>query len=203
MGSGCGRVESLAPGRTLLERTGRLRLPDSEDEADPQRFHHLTGPLYRKPWVVYAKRPFGGPEQVLRYLGRYTHRVGLSNRRLVSLDERGVTLRTKSGKTVTLEPLAFLGRFIEHILPAGFVKIRHSGLLAPRHVSTLFARSRAVLQTASTTSPAPTQLPSPGDYQSLLLALTGLDTRLCPACGGCTLERRPLPAARAPPGKAA
>jgi hypothetical protein len=116
-------------------------LPDTVGPRDPQAFDNLLRRLYRKPWVVYAKRPFGGPEQVLRYLGRYTHRVGLSNQRLVSLDERGVTFRTKNGKTVTLEPVAFLARFVEHVLPSGFVKIRHYGLLASKNIWTHFAFS--------------------------------------------------------------
>jgi hypothetical protein len=92
--------------------------------------------LHRKSWVVYAKRPFGGPEQVVRYLGRYTHRVGISNQRLVSMDERGVTFRTKDGRAVTVAGHELLARFVEHVLPPGFVKIRHYGLHAARHATT-------------------------------------------------------------------
>jgi hypothetical protein len=110
----------------LRARRGReWRVPD------PKAFDRLRDELFRKRWVAYAKRPFGGPEQVVRYLGRYTHRVGISNHRLVALDARGVTFRTKNGKTVTLDPVTFLDRFVEHVLPTGFVKIRHYGLLAP------------------------------------------------------------------------
>ena len=120
--------EKLLDSLSRLERANKLCLPEPPGQRDPQGFDRLMGQLHRKAWVVYAKRPFGGPEAVFRYLGRYTHRVGLSNRRLVSLDERGVTFRTKNGKALTLEPVAFLSRFVEHVLPSGFVKIRHYGL---------------------------------------------------------------------------
>ena len=132
---------------------GGLRLPDEKGLPDPDRFERLCSALYKRPWVVYAKRPFGRAEHVVRYLGRYTHRVGLSNRRLVSLDERGVTFRTKNGKTVTVAPVEFLSRFVEHVLPRRFVKIRHYGLFAPANVSTLLAAARAD-RTRSTQPPA-------------------------------------------------
>lgn len=92
--------------------------------------------LRSKPWIVYAKRPFGGPEQVIRYLGRYTHRVGISNERLVSIDERGVTFRTKDGNAVTIAGHELLARFVQHVLPPRFVKIRHYGLHASSHATT-------------------------------------------------------------------
>jgi hypothetical protein len=105
---------------------GELRLAGPPSAlANPARFARLRDKLYRTRWVVYAKQPFGGPEQVFRYLGRYTHRVGLSNRRLVSLDERGVTFRTRGEGTVALSPDEFLRRFLLHVLPRRFVKIRH------------------------------------------------------------------------------
>lgn len=90
--------------------------------ADPRRFACLRDKLYRMRWVVYAKPPFGGPEQVFRYLGRYTHRVGLSNQRLLSIDERGVTFRTKGEGTATVSPEVLLNRFLLHVLPKGFVE---------------------------------------------------------------------------------
>ena len=77
--------------------------------------------LYRNDWVVYAKPPFGGPEQVFNYIGRYTHRVGLSNRRLKSFDETGVCFSTKNGKTVTVSPTEFIRRFLLHVLPKASV----------------------------------------------------------------------------------
>ncbi|MBK7580066.1 MAG: IS91 family transposase [Myxococcales bacterium] len=193
-------------------RAGELRLPDEPGPRDPQAFDRLLVTLRAKSWVVYAKRPFGGAEQVVRYLGRYTHRVGISNRRLVSLDQSGVTFRTKSGKSVTVEPVEFLSRFVEHVLPPRFVKIRHYGLLAPAHVAISLAAARCALSrpkcetTPSLRSAAPVDLRKPrqrDDWQSLLLELTGIDVGVCRACGARAVERRPLHLARAPPAEAA
>jgi hypothetical protein len=157
--------------------------------ADPARFARLRDKLYRTRWVVYAKQPFGGPEQVFRYLGRYTHRVGLSNRRLVSLDERGVTFRTRGEGVVALAPDEFLRRFLLHVLPKGFVKIRHHGLMAPANVSTRLAAARGLLEGA-VAKPNATAQP-PRSFAELLLALTGVDIRRCKLCGGA-VTRHPL-----------
>jgi hypothetical protein len=169
---------------------GKLRLEGSAAHlADPRRFARLRDKLYRKRWVVYAKPPFGGPEQVFRYLGRYTHRVGLSNRRIISLDERGVTFRTRGESTITVSPDEFLRRFVLHVLPKGFVKIRHYGLMASSNLSTKLVDARRLLG-----APIPTDASNsavPRDFRELLLALTGIDLRRCPRCGG-TLSRHPL-----------
>lgn len=158
--------------------------------ADPRQFARLRDKLYRKRWVVYSKPPFGGPEQVFRYLGRYTHRVGLSNRRLVSLDERGVTFRTYGELTVTVSPHEFLRRFVLHVLPKGFVKIRHYGLMAASNLATKLAAARRLLGLSTPVQPSPAQ--SPCDFREVLLALTGTDLRRCPRCGG-PMIRLPLP----------
>jgi hypothetical protein len=100
--------------------------------SNAQAFAAYLAPLWKSDWVVYAKRPFGGPTQVLRYLARYTHRVAISNRRLISLDDRGVTFTWKDYriqgperyKLMTLDPDEFIGRFLIHVLPAGFHRIR-------------------------------------------------------------------------------
>jgi hypothetical protein len=156
--------------------------------SDPRRFARVRAKLYRTRWVVYVKPPFGGPEQVFRYLGRYTHRVGLSNRRLVALDARGVTFRTRGTNTITLSPETFLHRFLLHVLPKGFVKIRHYGLMAPSHVATSLETARRRLGTPTPAAAAPR---APRDFCELLLALTGLDLRACPRCQGRML-RHPL-----------
>jgi hypothetical protein len=161
-------------------------------------------PLRRTSWVVYAKRPFGGPEQVVRYLGRYTHRVGLSNRRLVSIDEQGVTFRTKEGKTVTLPGEKFLDRFVQHVLPPGFVKIRHYGLHAASHATTRLEVARHRLERAPVLHAALDERqrpPPPDDWRLQMLLVSGVDVRVCPACNEPTLERRALPdpRGRAPP----
>jgi hypothetical protein len=151
--------------------------------------------LRSKPWIVYAKRPFGGPEQVIRYLGRYTHRVGISNQRLVSMDERGVTFRTKDGGAVTLAGTELLARFVEHVLPPRFVKIRHYGLHAATNATTRLDRARDLLPLLVVTPRADHDL----DWRDLLLRLTGTDLRVCPRCTVRAVVRTALPLARAPP----
>jgi len=124
----------------------------------PTQFERLCNQLQRKRSIVCAKPPFGGPQQVFRYLGRYTHPVGLSNHRLVSFDARGVTFRTRGSNTVTLAPDEFLRRFLLHVLPKRFVKIRHHGLMAASNVSTRLEMARYLLgQTPA--GPVPTWLP--------------------------------------------
>ena len=122
--------------------------------SDAQTFAAWLAPLRQDEWVVYAKRPFAGPEAVLAYLARYTHRVAIANRRLVTLDERGVTFKWKdyraSGrtrhKTMTLDPAEFMRRFLLHVLPQGFHRIRHYGLLANAARRENLARARELLQ---------------------------------------------------------
>jgi Putative transposase len=106
--------------------------------ADMRTFKRFLAPLRRTKWVVYCKEPFAGPKQVLRYLSRYTHRVAISNRRLVTADDGGVSFRWKDyriegpgrWKTMTLTPHEFIRRFLIHVLPKGFHRIRHYGLFA-------------------------------------------------------------------------
>src|SRR5262249_30236781 len=119
--------------------------------ADPRAFARWLTPLYAKEWVVYAKRPFGGPAQVLKYLARYTHRVAISNSRLLKLEGSQVTFRYQDyanghvQKTMTLSAEEFLRRFLQHVLPRGFVKIRHYGLLANRGRADKLERCRRLL----------------------------------------------------------
>jgi hypothetical protein len=150
----------------------------------------LVGKLRTKSWVVYAKRPFGDARNVLRYLGRYTHRVGISNHRMVSMSDDGrVTFRTKDGKTVTLSGEQFLDRFVEHVLPKQYVKIRHVGLMASRNVHTKLARARELLVPNPA---APASGPRVMSWQDALLQLAGIDVHRCPRCGG-EIVRRALP----------
>ena len=127
--------------------------------ADTGRFAALVTQLRATPWVVYAKRPFGGPAQVLQYLGRYTHRIAISNARLVSLVDGVVRFRWKDyadrghTKIMALDVDEFLRRFLLHVLPRGFVRIRHFGLLANRQRRTLIARAQDLLG-ASTPAPS-------------------------------------------------
>jgi Putative transposase/Transposase zinc-binding domain len=131
--------------------------------ADPATFARWLAPLRTCEWVVYAKRPFAGPEAVLEYLSRYTHRVAISNQRLVAFDERGVTFRWKDYrakgrtryKTMTLETGEFMRRFLLHVLPGGFHRIRHYGLLANPVRRASLAKVRDLLHVAPEGSPPP------------------------------------------------
>jgi hypothetical protein len=121
--------------------------------ADPQSFAAFLAPLRNSEWVVYSKRPFGGPKEVLRYLARYTHRVAISNRRLVACNEKGVTFKWKDYRlegreryrVMTLAADEFIRRFLMHVLPAGFHRIRYYGLLASGKRAENVARARELL----------------------------------------------------------
>jgi hypothetical protein len=185
--------DNFIQGLCLLWRNGVF-----EGFEVPGGFDRLLGTVAKKSWVVYAKRPFGEARHVLRYLGRYTHRVGISNQRMVSMSDDGlVTFRTKDGKTVTLPGQDFLARFVEHVLPKQYVKIRHIGLMAASNVSTKLARARELLA-GPVPAPAPAGVGAMVTWIDALLALAGVDARRCPACGG-TVVSRPLPDASRPP----
>lgn len=161
-------------------------------------WRRLRRKLYRTKWVSYAKPPFAGPESVYQYLGRYTHRVGLSNHRLVSVTDDAVVFRTRGENTASLHPHEFLRRFLLHVLPYGYVKLRHYGLLAPGNVNTRLVTARRLLEVKPPTStPEPT--PSPAaeepapDWRALLLKLVGIDVTRCRKCGG-EISSRPLKA---------
>jgi hypothetical protein len=135
-------------------RAGQLKFfGEHVDLADTDAFADWLAPLRQCEWVVYAKRPFAGPQAVLAYLSRYTHRVAISNRRLLACDDRGVTFRWKDYrargrtryKTMTLATAEFIRRFLLHVLPTGFHRIRHYGLLANAHRKTQIATARQLL----------------------------------------------------------
>jgi len=123
--------------------------------AEPVAFRRWLGGLYRQDWVVYAKRPFGGAEQVFRYLGRYSHRVAIANSRLVAFEDGQVWFRWKDYaddhrlKVMQLDTEEFIRRFLLHVLPPRFVRIRHFGLLAARNVTTRLERCRELLASAT------------------------------------------------------
>jgi Putative transposase/Transposase zinc-binding domain len=139
---------------TAAHGRGQLRFfGEHADLADPDTFARWLAPLRQCEWVVYAKRPFAGPAAVLAYLSRYTHRVAISNRRLLALDERGVTFRWKDyraegrtrHKTMSLSSGEFIRRFLLHVLPGGFHRIRHYGLLANARRKAHLATARELL----------------------------------------------------------
>jgi hypothetical protein len=139
-------------------RMGQLQFfGDSTNLTDPKAFAKWLAPMRQSDWVVYAKRPFAGPEAVLAYLSRYTHRVAIANSRLVAMDERGVSFRWKDyrdkgnpdrprHKTMTLSPDEFMRRFLLHVLPRGFHRIRHFGLLANNARKDKLAQARQHLK---------------------------------------------------------
>ncbi len=151
--------------------------------AEPAAFTAFLTTLRASDWVVYAKPPFGGPDQVLEYLGRYTHRIAIANDRLLSLAEGVVRFRWRDYargnrvQTMALPAAAFLARFLLHVLPDGFVRIRHFGVLANRGRTAKRARCRALLAT-----PPPEDLPAPESVGALLLRLTGVELTRCPVC---------------------
>jgi hypothetical protein len=181
-----------------LHAAGRLAFfGDPVGLREERAFQSLIARLRKKNWVVYAKPPFGGPEAVLAYLSRYTHRVAISNRRLISLDERGVTFRYKDYRrdgaeryrTMTLATDEFIRRFLLHVLPKGFHRIRHYGLLASAGRKANVARARALLAVPPVDEPAEPPVPTEPRPP-------------CPCCGGHmiiieTFQRGMQP--RAPP----
>jgi Putative transposase/Transposase zinc-binding domain len=151
---------------------------------EPTAFRRYLAPAHTADWVVFAKRPFAGPEQVLDYVGRYTHRVAISNNRLVSMDNGKVRFRYKDyrdgsrQKTMTLEASEFIRRFLIHVLPDGFHRIRYFGFLGNHHRARKLALCRELI---GMLSPEPTAK-APTDYRTRFEALTGQSLRACPHC---------------------
>lgn len=151
--------------------------------ADRRAFTAFVRHLRSRDWVVYAKRPFAGPEQVLEYLGRYTHRVALSNDRLIDHHDGRVRFRWKDYadhdrvKVMTLDADEFLRRFLLHVVPRGFMRIRHFGLLANRRRRATLTRCRDLL------GQPPPDTVEPESATVLLQRLTGVDLSRCPVCG--------------------
>jgi hypothetical protein len=209
------RVLSRLFRRLFLERLDRAYrngdlhfFGELRELVDPQAFADWIKPLRKIEWVVYAKRPFAGPEAVLAYLSRYTHRVAISNSRLLRLDEQGVTFRWKDyrgkqrfrHKTMTLETDEFIRRFLIHVLPSGFHRIRHYGLLANAGRRDNLVRARKLLAERADAEVIDTD---PGEA-SLPKATSDSEAApyLCPDCGSPMViiecfERGQLP--RAPP----
>ena len=207
------RVLSRLFRRLFLQRLAAAhkanRLAFSGDHtalAEAGTFTAFLAPLRKAEWVVYAKQPFGGPQAVLAYLSRYTHRVAISNRRLISADETGVTFKWKDYrikgpgryKTMTLPTHAFIRRFLMHVLPKGVHRIRHYGLFANGHRAANIARARELLAGPPRVPPHETDGPAEPEQLRVL-------PKPCPCCGGrmiiietfargCQPKHRPTPA---------
>ena len=185
---------------------GRLKFfGDHAGLADTATFARFLRPLRKVEWITYAKEPFSGPKSVLSYLSRYTHRIAISNRRLIRADADGVTFKYKdyrvegSGryKTMTLSPHEFIRRFLMHVLPKGFHRIRHYGLFASRSRAANVARARELLSVS-----APQEQAGQTDTENT--AKLKMPDRCCPHCGsrmivielfarGCAPQHRPGP----------
>ena len=169
-----------------LEQTfaaGKLQFyGELQELSDPNSFARYLTPLHDSEWVVYAKAPFGGPDRVLDYLGRYTHRVAISNNRLEALKDGQVSFAYKDykheqrHKVMTMSADEFLRRFLLHVLPDSFQRIRHYGLLGNRHRAENLGRCRELLA-------MPVPIPTPEhDYRERWQQLTGHDPLQCPQC---------------------
>lgn len=165
-------------------RSGRLIFPGRTAYlADSARFGAFLDELYRKSWVVYSKKPFAGPEQLLDYLGRYTHRVAISNNRILSVDKGNVTFswRDRSDgdrlKTMNLPAGEFIRRFLLHVLPRGLMRIRHFGFLANKAKKRALPVIRELLGQTQPTPEKPRE-----SVRDIMLRLTGTDICLCPQC---------------------
>jgi hypothetical protein len=168
-------------GLATLKEAGRLAFfGDLAQLADKRAFDAALAPLRRSEWVVYAKKPFAGPQAVLAYLARYTHRVAISNSRLVALDDAGVTFKCKDYRikgrdrltTMTLDAAEFIRRFLLHMLPSGFHRIRHYGLFAGTVRARNIERVRQALATPKPPERPPAEAETPSPAQR------------CPCCGG-------------------
>lgn len=168
----------------------------------PEAFKELKAKLYAKKWVTYCKPPFGGPEQVLNYLAGYTHRVAISNHRLIKIEEGKVIFKWRDyrdGKTkvMRLEVFEFIRRFLLHVLPGHFYKIRYYGIWSSRNRKTKLRHCQEILGAATAQKASPTPA---FNWEDWLRELTGIDPRLCPKCGkGRMVSREILPAVKVVP----
>lgn len=203
-----GRRRFFLPVRVLSRRFRRLFLKalekayaagklqffgDLQFLHDPQAFADYLAPLRQREWVVYAKPPFGGPQHVIDYLGRYTHRVAISNRRLRALENGQVSFAWKDyrqagqAKVMTVSAEEFIRRFLQHALPPGFQRIRYYGFLAHCHRARKIELARRLLATSCSQL-----LPTPSDCRAFLQALTSRALRRCPQCGVGVLAHIPF-----------
>ena len=172
-----------------------------EELRDRTAFRRLLGRVRSRKWVVYAKKPFAGPQQVLDYVGRYTHRVAISNHRILNVEDHQVTFRYKDyrdggqQKTMTLSADEFIRRFLLHVLPEGFHRIRYYGFLGNRYRKEKLKQCRQLLGMVPLEPDSPTEVPEL-DYRDRYQALTGSSLWECPACH----RGRMIVIAEIPPG---
>ena len=157
-----------------------VHIPD--DETNQIKVQQFINQLYQKNWVVYAKPPFSGPKQILAYLGRYTHRIAIGNQRLVKLEQNTISFKWRDyadnskSKIMTLEITEFIRRYLIHVLPKGFQRLRHYGLLANHYKAINLNNARAALKQPETNPVVKESI------DELMLRITGLNITLCPRC---------------------
>lgn len=186
-------------GKLLHHLKGAYQTGTLQYAGTQQKFSRTIDTLYRREWVVYAKEPFGGPQQVLAYLGRYTHRVAISNDRIVSIADGRVTFQWRDyrddgkSKLMTLKAAEFIRRFLLHVLPRGLCKIRYYGIMSNRKRKSSLARCRELLGGSDIVRTCGDAKVS--EWIELLYKLTGIDIRVCPECnkGKMALRRMLLP----------
>jgi len=180
--------------RRLFERNELIFPTNASRFAAPPAFSALLHAARQKDWVIYLKRPMTGPDQVIEYLGRYTHRVAISNNRIVSVENGSVTFsyrdRSDSNrrKTMTLAATEFIRRFLLHVLPDGFVKIRYFGFLSHHNKNRCIPLIRGLI---GTFAPPPEKIKETA--AETMLRVTGLDITCCPRCGKGRMKKRVLP----------
>ena len=186
-------------------RGGKLKfVGEIRSLGDTCKFQMMMDELYRQEWVTYCQPPFRSAQYVIEYHGRYTHRVAISNNRMVKVEQEKVTFRWRDykdgnkNKQMTLEAFEFIRRFLLHILPNNFVKIRHYGLLSNRNRKTKLRRCQKIL---GSTSNGRQQSIESESWEELLFKLTGIDPRLCPCCKKGQMVTREIlsPQGHAPP----
>jgi len=181
-------LSALFRGKFLdyLQKTyakGGLRFyGEAKNLEQPDQFKKFIDEAYKKKWITYCKKPFAEPGHVLKYLGRYTHRIAISNHRILNVTQETVSFRWKDYadenkiKTMTLKVAEFMRRFLLHILPKGFIKIRFSGILCNRRKKENLEKCRQILGDVKT------EEDEAENWQELFLKLTGIDISLCPKC---------------------
>ena len=192
------RVESLAKAfrkrylnklQTAYQKRQLIFPGNTVDFHSPQRFRQLVMSLSKKTWIAYAKRPFAGPEQVLEYLGRYTHRVAISNNRILSINNDKIAFhyrdrkRNNEPRIMTLSAHEFIRRFLLHVLPGGFMKIRYFGFLAHKNKTQAIPLLRKLIDKEAT---MPQKIQE--TILEMMLRLTGTDISCCPKCKKGTMK---------------
>src|SRR5712691_10190120 len=187
-----------------LARAGSTgALPSAEGPTalgTPESFEQMRAQLYAKEWIVYAKAPFADPAQVLDYVARYTHRAAIANHRILNVRDGWVRFAYRNRRqgnrvqTMTLDADEFIRRFLLHVLPRGFMRLRHYGFLANRHKARALRRCRDLLG-----QPADPPRRSPKSVVQWMQEVTGIDLTQCPHCGTRPLVRLPLPPLWMPP----